>query len=380
MAHLIHEYAKNLGVKISQPVVNDHFFPLLADKYITLHQPDQFSSKTYAHYDIVLSLLKPFLDRAKIKVVQLGGQAKIEGADAALNLSFKQQSFVISNSLVHLGCDGVLSQLASLKKIPTVTLFGNTFPSTTKPVFSSNSLNSLLSPKWDKKPCFSVEDPQKQINSIKAEEVAQSVLDFLNIEKEDIKFRTKHIGNLFSSPVVEVVPTSFIPLRLNQGQPVILRCDYGCNESALIEYCQKYHAIVTLNKLIQPHGLEKFGQNISDIYIFVDKTWETIPESYFNLLKNLNIVPTLLVKEEKDLGIIRNKYFDVKVNLYEKNKKAPCKVTENTQFMSSLRLIEGGKEYLSYAHWKKGLDTNNKVLDTPEYWNESDHFYIYERD
>ena len=47
MAHLIHEYAKNLGVKISQPVVNDHFFPLLADKYITLHQPDQFSSKTY---------------------------------------------------------------------------------------------------------------------------------------------------------------------------------------------------------------------------------------------------------------------------------------------------------------------------------------------
>ena len=48
--------------------------------------------------------------------------------------------------------------------------------------------------------------------------------------------------------------------------------------------------------------------------------------------------------------------------------------------MSSLRIIEGGKEYLSYAHWKKGLDNNNKVLDTPEYWRESDHFYIYERD
>lgn len=64
MAHLIEEYAKSLGVKISGPVVKDHYFPIGFDKYITIHQASNVSSKTYSHYDIVVSLLKPFLEPA----------------------------------------------------------------------------------------------------------------------------------------------------------------------------------------------------------------------------------------------------------------------------------------------------------------------------
>ena len=120
MSHLIEEYAKNLGVKISSPVLKDHYFPILFDKYITIYQPSDMPSKTYSHYDVVISLLKPFLERAKIKIVQLGGNKKIEGVDSALNISFKQQAFVLSNSLAHLGCDSSLAQLSSHKKIPTV--------------------------------------------------------------------------------------------------------------------------------------------------------------------------------------------------------------------------------------------------------------------
>ena len=84
MSHLIEEYAKNLGVKISEPIVNDHFFPITQCKYITLNQAG-VASKTYSHYDIVLSLLKPFLDRADIKVIQIGGDKKIEGTEAHLS-------------------------------------------------------------------------------------------------------------------------------------------------------------------------------------------------------------------------------------------------------------------------------------------------------
>ena len=71
MSHLIEEYAKNLGVKIGNPVVKDHYFPVLFEKYITIHQAVNVPSKIYSHYDIVVSLLKPFLDRAKIKIIQL---------------------------------------------------------------------------------------------------------------------------------------------------------------------------------------------------------------------------------------------------------------------------------------------------------------------
>jgi len=380
MAHLIEEYAKSLGVKISSPVVKDHFFPICFDNYITIHQASNVSSKTYSHYDIVISLLKPFLERAKIKVIQLGGSKKIEGVDAALNVSFKQQSFILSKSLVHLGCDSALAQLSSSKKIPTVTLFGNVFAANAKPTFSDESINVTLEPKWDKKPCFSIEDPKKQIDSIKPEIVAQSVLDFLEIEKEDIRFNTKYVGPSFRNPVVEVVPTSFNPLKLKSGQELMVRADYDFNEDCFLKYCSLYPTNIFSSNLIQPHGLQKIAKNVNKFYLFLDKSWDSIPENYFEILKNMDINLSMIVKNKEELNDIRNKYFDIPVVPYYSDKKTPCEVSEDTRFMSSLRIIEGGKEYLSYAHWKKGLDNNNRVIDTPEYWRESDHFYIYERD
>ena len=95
MAHLLEEYAKNLGVKISQPVIKDHFFPLNMEKYITISNDDSTDSKNYPYYEIVINLLKPFLDRAGIKIVQLGGKTRIAGVDAALNLNFKQNRFIL---------------------------------------------------------------------------------------------------------------------------------------------------------------------------------------------------------------------------------------------------------------------------------------------
>ena len=65
-------------------------------------------------------------------------------------------------------------------------------------------------------------------------------------------------------------------------------------------------------------------------------------------------------------------------NNQNKNKKLE-NVTKNSKFFSGKYLVEGGKEYLSYAHWKKNLDNSNIVIDTPEYWDELDHFYIYEQ-
>jgi len=379
MGHLLEEYAKNLGVKISTPISKDHFFPLTVTKYITISQIDSQESKTYPHYELVINLLKPFLDRANIKVVQLGGKSQIRGADIALNLTFKQQSYIISNSLVHLGSDGILSHVASSKNIPTVNLFGNTFPSANRPIFSRSSLNVNLCPEWDKKPCFADTDPNKQINNIRAEVIAQSVLDFLKIEKEEIRFKTKHIGNAFLQSAVELIPTSFHPIRLPTNQLLLVRADYGIESNAFMEYCSKYKVAISSSQLIQPKVLEKIGANVSTLFVFLDSNWDQdIPPSYFQLIKNLNIELVFLLKDESKIFEARNRYFDIPVRPYNLDKDAPCKVGKTTKFLSGLRLLEGTKEYLSYAHWKKGLDNNNQVLDTPEYWRELDHFYIYE--
>ena len=141
MSHLLEEYAKNLGVKASRPITKDHFFPIVADNYITITTEEHKPAKHYKLYNIVLTLLKPVFQANNIKVVQLGQGKPIQGVDHILNVSFKQKCFILSNSLLHLGCDGVLSHAASAKNIPTVNLFGNTFPNTNRPLFSASKLN-----------------------------------------------------------------------------------------------------------------------------------------------------------------------------------------------------------------------------------------------
>tara|TARA_R100001163_G_scaffold36582_1_gene28041 strand:- start:157 stop:1296 length:1140 start_codon:yes stop_codon:yes gene_type:complete len=378
MSHLLEEYAKNLGVKISRPIIKDHFFPLVADKYITIATEENKPAKHYKHYDIVLSLLKPVLKLNKIKVIQLGDSKPIAGVDNILNVSFKQKCFILSNSLLHLGSDGVLSHAASAKNIPTVNIFGNTFPNTNRPIFSASKLNINLAPEWDGKPCFNIQDPRQQINKIKAEEIAAAVLKLLRVDGS-INFTTKHVGANFGQVALEVIPTSFTNINLAQGQSLFLRIDYGYDEAAFLQYAKNHKVTIISDQLIQPHGLKDFSANITGLFIFVDPSWDIIPESYFKTLKNWNIPCTLLVKDEKDLGEIRNKYFDVLVRLYNPERSKIDGLSANAKFFSSKRLLEGNKEYLSYAHWKKGLDSNNKVLDSVDYWKELDHFYIYEQ-
>jgi len=49
MSHLIEEYAKNLGVKISKPMIAKHFWPTAFDNYITICLDSEIPSKNYRY-------------------------------------------------------------------------------------------------------------------------------------------------------------------------------------------------------------------------------------------------------------------------------------------------------------------------------------------
>jgi hypothetical protein len=386
MSHFLEEYAKALGVRASKPVVQDHFFPLVATKYITISNEDDLPAKQYAHYPLVLELLKPVLQAQDIKVIQIGGKIPIDGIDQILNLSFRQQCFILGRSLLHLGCDGVLSHAASSKKIPTINLYGNIFPTNNRPLFSPPSLNINLAPEWDIKPSFNREDPKREINKIKPETVAQSALDLLGIQKK-VGFSTLHVGAAFGHKILEIVPSSFVPLNTQQNFEIFLRPDYGFNEESFLQYCRSYKVSIITDQLIQPHALTPVASNINKMGIFVGPEWEEggsqrdhIPDGYFNLLKNHNIECVLLVTNPDHLGVAQNTYFDQVVKPYrtEKNNRLE-NLPPNARFFSSKYVVDAGKQYLSYAHWKKRLDSNDKVLDNEDYWEELEHFYIYEQ-
>jgi hypothetical protein len=72
MSHLIEEYAKNLGVKIGKPVICEHFFPIIAEKYITVCLEGELESKKYKYFNIALDAIKTLLQKHSIKIVQIG--------------------------------------------------------------------------------------------------------------------------------------------------------------------------------------------------------------------------------------------------------------------------------------------------------------------
>ena len=68
MSHLLHEYSKSLGVKVSKPDLQQHFFPSLDEKYIVFYDGEKQASKIYKHYSTVFQLLRETLDNHNIKI------------------------------------------------------------------------------------------------------------------------------------------------------------------------------------------------------------------------------------------------------------------------------------------------------------------------
>lgn len=383
MSHILEEYAKNLGVLISKPVVAQHYFPITENKYITIYLEDQIQSKNYKYYSLVFDLLRPILQEENIQIIQIDCKGKhLNNVNKVLSdLSFKQYANIISNSLLHIGIDNVYSHYASSIDIPLINLFGNVYPSISNGYWSKNDRKKDINPKWEVKPCLSIQDPKSEINTIKPEEIAQAILDILKFKKR-INFKTIYIGDMFLHPIIEIIPTSFNPINIEEDQILFLRADYGFDEISFLQYCKNYKVAIISNGLIQPSVLEGIRQNIKKISIIVDEESGDIPERYFEILKIWGIGIQILIKEEKDLYYFKNKYFDQEVNLYENKSQKPENITENCLFFSRKRIIEGNDEYHSLAHWKirkKIIDKEMNILDTPEYWQEQEHFYIYEQ-
>jgi hypothetical protein len=70
MSHLIEEYAKCCGVDIGKPIIKEHFYPIVFEKFITLHVDAKDQARSYSHWSVVLQLLsKPLADNG-IKIMQ----------------------------------------------------------------------------------------------------------------------------------------------------------------------------------------------------------------------------------------------------------------------------------------------------------------------
>jgi hypothetical protein len=88
--------------------------------------------------------------------------------------------------------------------------------------------------------------------------------------------------------------------------------------------------------------------------------------------------------DEKVISELREYYFDF---LIEPQKKIDQKIVdkikekENLRFLTKKDIFAGGKRYYSKAHVDADIEAKNKwgsVIDSPSFWRDLDHYYIYE--
>lgn len=385
MSHLIEEYAKNLGVKISKPIVSKHFWPLIFDKYITICLEDQAQSKNYKYYEIVIDMIKRFLELQDIKIIQIGSSKspKLNNVDARIfDLNFKNNAYILSKSKLHIGIDNVFSHYASASEVPLVTLFGNVYSNVSRGYWGKNQIN--IEAPWKIKPSLNAIDPSDAINKIKPEIIAEAILKQLKINAK-IALKTKFIGNFYETKVIELVPNFFTPISNLKNQLVFIRMDYAIDDKSFMNWCHYLNSYALFSRQLLPMEFCKlFASKIKNISFIISKNFE-LPDQYLKDLQSLGIGVTLLVEDAEKLPILREKFFDYNVQLYFKASKdllpKDCDFSK-LYFNSSKTLLADGKKYASKYHWlqqKNFVDKNFNLEDNEILLEELNHFYIYER-
>lgn len=384
MSHLIEEYAKNLGCKIGKPCIDNHFFPLIFNNYITLQTTKKFQARDYDHWSLVVAILKMYLK--DIKIVQVGSNEDPKCPNVDLSLlgvtSFKNLNYIISKSRLHLGIDSVGVHIASALDVPVVGLYSNMLSSQSGPVWGDKSKSVCIqADRKGLKPSYSANENPKTINNIKPEQVASSVLNLLGVDNDLEYYKTLNIGAFYTNKLLEVVP-DFIPDPSFVPQDVInVRCDYFDSDEFLKFWINKKVNLMVSRK-IELGMLQHFRGSIAGMTIFLED--ENFDPEYLKVLNNLNINFNLICRDKEKLSDLRLKFFDWTVEEYTKNTKKnidfDSEICDNTFYHSNKTIISKGKSYYSKAAWKAGIEidqSDQQIIDCDDFWEEIEHLNIF---
>ena len=187
--HLLDRYALATASKITKPFIVKNFFPVDAEKYITVQNSSGMPGKCYDYFQDVVNFLYDKLTENGYKIVQIGG-ANDSALSKVINLQGKtninQTAYIINNSSLHLGNDSFAIHMASAFNVPTVGLYSITSPEIAGPYWDNKKIN-LYPNNW--RPTFNPNESPKRINEIKIEDII-SACDKLLFDNNTIKLKT----------------------------------------------------------------------------------------------------------------------------------------------------------------------------------------------
>ena len=384
-------YALSAGQSLDKINTVEKFYPGLPVSYIVV-QPWSKPAKNYSWWDEVLDLIYPYLQKNNIELIQVGGKDErplkyCKHTQGTTN--WGQLQYIISKSKLVLCTDSVSAHLAGHYNKLLVDLISGNFKECVAPYFGDKSKQIILEPDRKlKNPMFSMDEgPIKQIDEIKPEEIAKSVLKLLNIDFV-YPYNTLLIGNFFQNKILESAVSDVIDIKKLNAQNLVMRLDWDYNLAILQNQLALNPCQVITTKEIPLNILQKYKNNISGVIYSI--TEDNNPE-FIKQLISLKI-PYQLISElsEEKLNGIKLDFLDFNP-ITRINKDIPEKLKniniDNLYLKSSKLVLGNGKFFASYQDYIIGRNIN-PMLNEPIkvikekidlLWSESEFMYFLEK-
>lgn len=387
--HILETYALNCGAKIGKPYIYPTFFPLPVEKFITFTPDEAEPAKNYEYWQDVINILNPILLKQGVRIIQIG-DAKDRAFSECVNIkgqtTHNQWAYLIQRSLLHFGADGFAAQLAGSFDIPVVTLHSVSYVGVSKPYFGSPHKQVAFAG-YDRaklKPSQAAEENPKTVNLINPEEIAQSILNLLEI-KENIAFETVFTGKKYSNFVIEESIPDSPQILFNPEHQVEIRADLGFEENSFIQQLGNYKkAIVVLDKPVNMNILRRLKQNIISVVFKVsDETHYSFLTQLLELGRPVILISTLPEERIQQLRLIYYEFGNInKIESAPEDKINELKKEASNLFYRSAKITSSkGKYFYSYAATERDIPMKNhfeyqRVLDIPSFWENLHCFTI----
>jgi len=381
--HFVESMSLFSGLKSKRPFIEEAFFPVSAEKYITI-STENHQSKQWDSFQEYINIISPILKSNKISIIEIGANDVQFNNISILKKATNENhwSFIVKNSLLHIGPENFISSLAAYHNTPSITLFSNTSPEYAAPNWiKSNAPQVFITPTIENyKPSFSAQEQHKSINKIDTESVIAKSLDLLNIKHTFDKYNVFYTGNMYYNKLIEVIP-NFVPQQNFLPRSLInIRLDYHFNTEVLKSFANQRKLAIVSDREIAENILFDIKPNLEAVYFKVD---EFSKPDYFLDLKQKGFNVHLIFKKDADLSKTRFIFFDWEIH-EEKNQDKKSldnhqKICDTTRYKSSKTIFSKEGQFSSKLAYDKKIANHEDqmIIDEQEFWNEAEYFKLY---
>ena len=338
----------------------ENFFPV-PEKYIIYQTGSEKKSQIYDYSPEVVSIISKELSLFNIQVVQVGDSSDPlvpNSIDLRSQLTIRQLAYLIKNSKLCITSNILTAKLCRVYKKHLI-LLGSNFPSKIlKPDFSNVTYiePELKTVKWN----YKQDEWPKNINNIKPETIAKTILEKLNIANS-VNYKTLYIGDKYGPRFLNFIPDKSFPKELINNV-FNYRLDI-CDNAQYLPYATKVSKIDITTKA--SFHLDSLNiENIKSIIYFCDKNIDVdfIKECISKLI-NIGVI----CEDEDHLNEARFKCLGI-CTVYKKIIEKPLDIleTRDTFFKCNRVYIGNNKTYASIYHYKKDLELKSSISELNE--------------